>query len=168
MTTSSCVDTYEEFEVEAFGYFDVTEDVRVKAQDTEEAMRPPRPLPYDPIEMERIRPHFAELSATWKRERQGGSTVRKMIQHPAYQEIVAMGKNAIPLVLGELEQEVDFWFNALEVLTGTNPVSERDMGSLSEMRNAWLWWGYTLEYCRAPRSYNGLPKSAEDWISKNQ
>ena len=35
-----------------------------------------------------------------------------------------MGPTAIPIILQELDREVDHWFPALHVLTGVDPIPE--------------------------------------------
>jgi hypothetical protein len=60
--------------------------------------------------------------------------------HPAYQQIIGMGVDALPLILRELEREPDHWFWALEAITGENPVPPTDRGRLNEMARAWLRW----------------------------
>jgi hypothetical protein len=155
--------------VETIGYPDITEEVRIEVQKIEDAMRPPSPLPYDPVATEALRAQFRTLAEQWKRDRQGGSTVAKMMKNPAYIAIVEMGKNAIPLILEELDRDVDFWFGALQQLAGgVNPVSDHSMGNLIEMRDAWIWWGNTLGYYRTSRGNYGLSQSASYWIPEDQ
>ena len=64
-----------------------------------------------------------------------------MATHPAYQQIIGMGKEAIPLILEELQREEDHWFWALKAITGEDPVPGKDWGKIQAMRAAWLAWG---------------------------
>jgi hypothetical protein len=64
-----------------------------------------------------------------------------MISHPTYREIIGLGEEVIPLLLGQLEREPDFWFAALRELSGDDPVNESDRGHLERMTDAWLRWG---------------------------
>jgi hypothetical protein len=64
-----------------------------------------------------------------------------MTAHPAYQEIVAMGQEVVPLLLRDLEQEPDHWFAALGAITGAQPVPPEDRGDIEKMAAAWLRWG---------------------------
>ena len=84
---------------------------------------------------------FARLVEEWRTGRPRGVDVAQMVEHPAYERIIAMGPAAIPLVLRELEREIDHWFPALHSLTGAAPVPEDGMGDLSTMAEAWLKWG---------------------------
>jgi hypothetical protein len=55
-----------------------------------------------------------------------------------------MGPAVIPLILRELEKEgddPDWWFWALESLTGENPVPENAIGNNLAVAQAWLKWG---------------------------
>ena len=84
---------------------------------------------------------FLELVTTWKRERGLHSSSARLAEHPAYQEIIAMGPEVVPLLLRELEREPDHWFRALHALTGADPVSPEHCGKTREMAAAWLRWG---------------------------
>lgn len=60
--------------------------------------------------------------------------------HPAYQEIIRLGPEVIPLLLRDLEENHTHWFTALEAITGTNPVPPSASGKIPEMAEAWLCW----------------------------
>ena len=60
---------------------------------------------------------------------------------PAYQQIIGLGREALPLILRELEAgRVDHWFWALFAITGENPVTPAHEGRLDEMALDWLSW----------------------------
>src|SRR5438128_1890379 len=84
---------------------------------------------------------FLALAARWKRERGPHSSSARLAEHPAYQEIIALGPEVVPLLLRELEREPDHWFRALHALTGADPVPPASRGKLPEMAKAWLQWG---------------------------
>ena len=88
-----------------------------------------------------MRDNFYKLAQQWKTERQHGSDILEMVIHPAYQRIIGMGPNAIPLLLEQLEQKPDHWFWALYALTEVDPVPPDSQGRLKEMAEAWLDWG---------------------------
>jgi len=58
-----------------------------------------------------------------------------------YQEIIGMGKPAVPLILEELQNEPDQWFWALEAITSENPVPPEAAGQVRLMAEAWINWG---------------------------
>lgn len=66
--------------------------------------------------------------------------------HPAYQGIIGLGPIALPLILRELEKELDHWFWALKAISGEDPVSPQNRGKMREMTDAWLNWGREKGY----------------------
>lgn len=92
---------------------------------------------------------FRRRVQAWKsRTPSSSSNVSKMFQRPEYRAIVGLGHEAIPLILEELQREPDFWFTALQELTGAQPVPESSFGKLGEMREAWLKWGKEHGYTK--------------------
>ena len=89
---------------------------------------------------------FRELVATWKRERGPHSSSARLAEHPANQQIVAMGPGVVPLLLQELEREPDHWFRALKALTGADPVPPASAGNIRAMAEAWVRWGRAQGY----------------------
>jgi hypothetical protein len=89
---------------------------------------------------------FHDLVATWKRERGPHSSSARLAEHPAYQQIIGMGPEVIPLLLRELEREPDHWFRALHALTGADSVPAGSRGKVREMAEAWLRWGREQGY----------------------
>lgn len=89
---------------------------------------------------------FQSLAQRWKTETAHVSNIGKKALHPAYQEIIGMGKAAIPLLLAELRREPDDWFWALYAITGAQPVPAENRGNLKEMAAAWLQWGVVQGY----------------------
>jgi hypothetical protein len=76
---------------------------------------------------------FERLAATWREDTNFSSRSGRDAQHPAYQEIIAMGEKAVPLLLADLEKDPDHWFIALYRITGANrcePGSQRTRGQI--------------------------------------
>ncbi len=88
-----------------------------------------------------VRQRFGALARRWKAETRRMATVREMVRHPAYQEIIGMGDAAVPMLLGELERSPDHWFAALRAITASNPVPEEGRGDLRRMAECWIRWG---------------------------
>lgn len=84
---------------------------------------------------------FGKLVAEWKEATQLLSSTNAIAMHPAYQRIIGIGPQAIPLILEELQQKPDHWFWALQAITGENPVTVSDQGSIPKMTQAWIEWG---------------------------
>ncbi len=89
---------------------------------------------------------FERLAATWREETSFISKMGRAAEHPAYQEIIAMGEKAVPLLLADLEKDPDHWFIALYRITGASPVPEEHAGKLREMAAAWIAWGRAHGY----------------------
>lgn len=83
---------------------------------------------------------FRRLAQIWREERGPMSSLTEMVMHPAYQEIIGMGRDAVPLLLRELEREPDHWFAALRAITGVDPVPSTMRGRVRQMAQAWLTW----------------------------
>src|ERR1700722_1280286 len=84
------------------------------------------------------RQRFQELVRQWKEATLFLSSITDMAMHPAYQQIIGMGKEALPLILEELRREPDHWFWALQAITGVNPVPIVGRGDMTQMTQAWL------------------------------
>ena len=64
----------------------------------------------------------------------------------AYQSIIGMGPAAVPLLLRELESNLDNWFWALKAITEADPVPESIRGDGAAMAQAWLAWAKQYGY----------------------
>ena len=84
---------------------------------------------------------FERLAADWQRAVAHQSSSRIRYEHPAYQEIIALGRPVVPLLLRDLETNHRHWFAALQAITGANPVPPEDAGRIDRMTAAWLRWG---------------------------
>lgn len=107
--------------------------VDIKAIDvTEES----KAVTADKAELETI---FNGLSKIWKDATGGLSVTKRRFSHPAYKAILRLGSETVPLILKELQQRPDWWFDALEFLTKENPAESAD--SFEQAASAWIQWG---------------------------
>jgi hypothetical protein len=83
---------------------------------------------------------FDALASKWLRDTRLTSSLTRMVKHPAYQQIIAMGERAIPPILRDLEREPKPWGPALHAITGANPVPAEDAGRIKAVARAWLTW----------------------------
>lgn len=83
---------------------------------------------------------FKELTRRWQDETATSSSITEMAMHPAYQQIVGMGRDALPFIFRELEQAPHHWFWALKAITREDPVSPDHRGDLEAMTRDWLQW----------------------------
>lgn len=84
---------------------------------------------------------FQALAAQWKAGTALLSSTTDMIAHPAYQAVIALGSPVVPLLLRDLEREPAHWFEALQAITGEDPVPPEQWGKIPAMAAAWLAWG---------------------------
>ncbi len=82
---------------------------------------------------------FSRLSEMWLRETRYTSDIQ--LEHPAYEQIIALGERVVPVILEDLSRKSNHWFIALKAITGENPVPEDHIGKVELMRNDWLVWG---------------------------
>jgi hypothetical protein len=88
-----------------------------------------------------LRVAFEELAQTWTAETAHISSPVKLMEHPAYRQIVGFGPAVLPLLLRDLAENRRFWFPALNAITGENPVPDEAAGDVGRMTDAWLEWG---------------------------
>ncbi len=93
------------------------------------------------IPSETVEQRFRRLEAAWAVETAVLSDPNRIINHPAFQEIIRLGEAVVPLMLRDLEQGPRLWVWALPRITGQNPVPPADGGNIRKMSEAWLRWG---------------------------
>ena len=89
---------------------------------------------------------FYQLVEQWKTETRGISSTEQLSMHSAYQQIIGMGSEVIPMLLRELEKNSGRWFWALKSITREDPVLPEQRGKTKEMIEAWLNWGRKKGY----------------------
>jgi hypothetical protein len=84
---------------------------------------------------------FRGLVKNWEEETGGMSSTNRRYAHPSYQAILGLGTAVVPLILRELQQRPDWWFEALTALAKPklNPVEPKS--TFEEAVAAWLDWG---------------------------
>ena len=84
---------------------------------------------------------FDQLADRWKEETAFFSSTTAMVDHPDYREIIGIGEPVVPLLLEDLRREPAHWFEALQAITGENPVPGDHRGNIPAMCEDWLEWG---------------------------
>lgn len=85
---------------------------------------------------------FRRLADEWYSETRGFPRIKDRFKHPAYLKIISWGRTVIPHILSELKTpDPDHWFEALNKITGNNPIQPEDCGNTRKMADAWLKWG---------------------------
>jgi hypothetical protein len=93
-----------------------------------------------------IEERFQRLAALWHEATAFLSSMSEASTHPAYQEIIRLGPDVVPLLLRDLEDHHTHWFAALRALTGANPVPPSVGGNIPKMVDAWLRWAKDQGY----------------------
>ncbi|MGP8258841.1 MAG: hypothetical protein ACLQM6_02695 [Acidobacteriaceae bacterium] len=88
---------------------------------------------------------FLQLRKEWIRGTEKLSRLSEIVLHPAYQQIIAMGSEAIPFILKSLERQTDHWFWALKMLNKGKDVAE-GIETMEGAASAWLKWGTEQGY----------------------
>ena len=83
---------------------------------------------------------FRYLARTVREECAHLSSVREIVTHPAYLQIIGMGPAALPLIFKELEDAPGHWFPALRAIAQEDPVLPGHRGVIDEMSRDWLDW----------------------------
>ncbi len=88
---------------------------------------------------ETVEQRFRRLEGVWESQTLFLSDAHKIIEHPAFQEIIGMGAAVIPFMLRDLESAPRQWVWALPRITSA--VRPEDAGNSRKMADAWLRWG---------------------------
>ncbi len=113
----------------------------MSVESDERLLNPATQFLYEPDELERI---FNGLAEEWRQETAMLSFVDKKVMHPAYQRIIGLGKQAVPLILRELQERPSYWFWALTSITGADPIKPGD--TFDKVATAWINWGKAQGY----------------------
>lgn len=87
-----------------------------------------------------VEERFRELEARWNRDTAHLSSSTRIINHPAFAEIVALGPSVVPFMLRDLETKPRLWVWALPKILGTSPENVKDSANIGELSKAWLQW----------------------------
>jgi hypothetical protein len=87
---------------------------------------------------------FRELVERWKNDTGHWSSTTRRIADPSYLRIIGLARKSTghqleKLLLLELQNEPDEWFDALAAITGADPVKPEH--NFDEAINAWVEWG---------------------------
>jgi len=95
---------------------------------------------------ETVEERFRRLEATWMAEVGHHSSSTVLQRHPAFRQIISMGKEVVPFMLRDLAERPRLWVWALPEMTSANPISASDRGNIAKMSAAWLRWGEAHGY----------------------
>lgn len=95
---------------------------------------------------DRLESEIRESMETWVNDTLKFSSVQQMVSHPAYLHIISKGHRALPILFRELKREPNFWFTALQAITGENPVPDSLRGDVIAMQKCWIEWAEAEDY----------------------
>ena len=96
---------------------------------------------YENWELEKV---FRQLVDKWDEETQFFSDLKEVVLHSAYQGMIGLGPQVIPLILREMQERPSEWFWALRAVSRENP-AELCRGT-QQITVAWLEWGKQKGY----------------------
>jgi hypothetical protein len=94
----------------------------------------------------KVEREFQQLASRWKRETAIYGHLSKIVMHPDYQRIMAMGPEVISSILKDLDKKPAHWFWALHNLVPHGQDPAEGLTTIEEARLAWLKWGRDNEY----------------------
>lgn len=113
-----------------------TESLRLEAPPVREK-EAPRDLEHE----------FRRLAEQWRSETMFISLDRERACSFAYQQIIGMGKDALPFIFRELKETTSDWFWALRAISRTDvEVKPEDKGNVHKIAEAWIEWGRQNRY----------------------
>ena len=83
---------------------------------------------------------FICLKNIWIEETKHHSSMDKITKHPAYQSIIKMGIEVVPLIIKDLETDPKHWGPALFAITGANPFPKEHAGRIKMIAQDWIQW----------------------------
>lgn len=101
------------------------------------------------VEISDLSRNFEMLVSEWVEGTENVSSVTQLWNHPAYIKIISIGKPVLPLIFKELQRRPNWWFRALQIITGDNPVPHEYRGNLPEMTRCWLIYAREHGYLEA-------------------
>jgi len=67
--------------------------------------------------------------------------------HPAYKEFISLGEIAIPFLIEKMDTDYKHvWLNALNIITGIDPINEDDRGNIDAIAKTWKKWALDNGY----------------------
>lgn len=93
----------------------------------------------DLLEQKALKDRFEFLRDAWWEGTKYSSSTNDTVEHPAYQELIAMGDEILPFVLKDLEETNRHWFHLLATVTGQD--AAQGLTKVREAASAWVAWG---------------------------
>lgn len=85
-----------------------------------------------------VKEAFERLAEEWQQSTLFTASVLDVVLDDRYQQIIGLGPQAVPLIMGRLRHEVGHWFWALKSIVGVDVAEGAE--TLEEARRLWLRW----------------------------
>jgi hypothetical protein len=82
--------------------------------------------------------HFQRLRLNWETETAAYSSLTSMVMHPAYQQIIGLGPQVVPVLIDDLRSSPGHWFCALRAIVG----EDKAYGAATVPEAAAMWVGW--------------------------
>jgi hypothetical protein len=83
---------------------------------------------------------FLELKTKWLESVGIHSNPSIIYDNKYYKEIINMGKKVVPILINDLKSSDGDWYEALNKITGVNPIKKENNGFVDKMQNDWINW----------------------------
>jgi len=87
-----------------------------------------------------LKREFEIYKEKWEEDTMFSSSTTEMINHPAYKQIIGFGKEVVPYLLKDMAKTGNHWFEALQSITGANPIQHGHRGKIQLMIADWMQW----------------------------
>lgn len=87
-----------------------------------------------------VRRMFDQLKNEWKKATAYISDTGLIVSHPAYLKIIKLGTVVIDWIIEDLVETRCQWFEALEAITGQDPIAPDHYGAVNLMIQDWQDW----------------------------
>jgi hypothetical protein len=91
------------------------------------------------IKKELAKQFYKEYDA-WIDETSAMSSVNPRYENQHFINIVNMGENVIPFIIDLLKQRPDSIMNAIEYISGINPIKKEHYGNIKSITKDWIDW----------------------------
>ncbi len=92
---------------------------------------------------ETLEQHVQRLLDSWRAETALLSSSSRIVEHPAYQQLIALGPAALPFLFRDLEQTQDGHLSkVLTAITGAHPIPSEERGQTRQIASTWLRWAH--------------------------
>ena len=99
---------------------------------------PIQPTPDMPVET--VEERFRRLADSWHKGTDYLSSMEEADHHPAYQEIIHLGSEVVPLLSRNLADNHTHWFAALEAIAGCGRCRQRSRAISPKWRKPGFRW----------------------------